>query len=219
MTHRMIFPERKERLNTYLGATAMLSVLMVVFYAINIGYIASARTSYTGTTLHVFVILGAVLLPLRFALVPALIMGFLSCVYAMVWGEVNLIRDVPTISQIANYFIPRLLIPVTSQLTYDVLRRHFNSTPLSLTFTAIVGTLTNSIVYLVILQCRMLYGLDEVARVLNSQGTSTWKIFVSHFPLECIFAILVILTVSRYWSDEYYLTPGVQKRASKSFAG
>ncbi|TCT14674.1 putative membrane protein [Natranaerovirga pectinivora] len=118
-------------LGMLLGITAILGFTPI-------GFIQIPPVSIT--LLHIPTIIAAVLLGPVSGIVVGFGMGFISFVRAIGAAGFDVLFIDPRVS-----IIPRVLIPITTYYGYILIRKLTKSEKLSITFGAIVGTLTNTV--------------------------------------------------------------------------
>jgi uncharacterized membrane protein len=183
-----------------------LIVGMIAIYLLRLGVFAlqetpgvsPAPTKYNMTMLHVFVVLAGIVLPLPYALIVGLTMGTLSTFgwrefVAMHGGEL-------TIASFANYYLPRLLIPVPIRLIRSpCLSMKHRSVGVGIL--TITGCLTNTVLYGSMLVLRLLFlphdgelaslglSIHDVVQVCIKNGSKEIGIcYVAVFSLDLISA-------------------------------
>jgi uncharacterized membrane protein len=161
---------------TYSGAravvtTGILSAIAILLGLTQWGFIPFP-TGVQATILHIPAIIGGIVVGWPGGALIGLIFG----VFSFLWSTVPLFKD-PLVS-----IVPRVFIGITAYLAYVGLRR-FNDT-VALTVSAVVGTLTNSLLVLGMAVLRQYMPPELALTILIGNGIP-----------ECIVAAIIVVAV------------------------
>jgi uncharacterized membrane protein len=151
--------------------TGVLSAIAILLGITQWGFIPFP-TGVQATIMHVPAIIGGIVVGWPGGALIGLIFG----IFSFLWSTVPLFKD-PLVS-----IVPRIFIGITAYLAYVGLRR-FNDTT-ALTVSAVVGTLTNSILVLGIAVLRQYMPPELALAVLIANGIP-----------ECIVAAIIVVAV------------------------
>jgi uncharacterized membrane protein len=174
------------------GIVFVTCILEVIMTSLRVGF-PEIFKGYDMTTLHVFVIVCAILTPLRKSWVPALVMGLCANAQAALFYGIA-----PSLSDSAQYVLPRLAIPAFTVLGYNLGRRIArDSYYMPLLTAATLGTAANTVLFLVWFTVRIWFGVGPAPRSGDPAYTIDiiLKLALYHFPVELLVALIFVLGI------------------------
>jgi hypothetical protein len=174
------------------GIVFVTCILEVIATSLRLGF-PEIFKGYTITTLHVLVIVCAILTPLRTSWIPALVMGLCANAYATLFHHID-----PSLSDSAQYLLPRLAIPMFTVVGYNLGRRIARTSYyMPLLSAAALGTVSNTVVYIMWFIVRIWVGDAPSTRL----GAPPYEVAfvlgltVRNFPLEMLLALVCVVGI------------------------
>ena len=190
-----------------LVVASLLMAIMILLQIMQLGIIPFLTFTFPITVLHIPVIIGAIILGPRYG-------GFLGFVFGVISVASNTYRVLPTsfafspflhplfstgfFASILVCFVPRILIGVFAALVFRALCRVDKTKLAATTASAIIGTLTNTV--LVLTGIWFLFG-DSYAAAKNLPGLAPllpfiWTIIAANGVVEMIAAVVLAVPIA-----------------------